>query len=317
MPKRKRKFREEKDPFDDSDEENLEASQQDSTDSAIELTLASGEPKSKKVALTELSRGLNLPTLAKHPRLDECRARCAQLETRLTGPRLESLKELMARENSFNPKPSGRAANADADSKEKEFRIRGKCLMETHNGDFSVATLEKDFADFVQYCRQFNAWRVTVKAERSIHGKDKNGNPTSDKVHFHCVLELDRSDKEFNFLPQGEHDHRFRGVVPYFSPTKPRGRRFDQVAKRAHFYAFCSKVGWLRRLSWQRGRGAHGTLLEPYAAFAQYGVQASWADDLWSIGKLSHDDYEFYIEKIKVGFEQRKRNSQAPQPPPF
>ena len=309
MGKRGRKPRRE--VFDDTDDENLSQPSQESPEAAPK------KPKTVRAILTELSQGLGMSLLPEKPKKGELQERCEQLQDQLTGTQLETLTNLMREHDGFKVKPSGRAANADADSKEKEFRIRGKCLMETHNGDFSVATLEKDFADFVQYCRQFNAWRVTVKAERSIHGKDKNGNPTSDKVHFHCVLELDRSDKEFNFLPQGEHDHRFRGVVPYFSPTKPRGRRFDQVAKRAHFYAFCSKVGWLRRLSWQRGRGAHGTLLEPYDAFAQYGVQASWADDLWSIGKLSHDDYEFYIEKIKVGFEQRKRNSQAPQPPPF
>ena len=211
------------------------------------LKVPAEDAKPRKI-LTDLSVGFGLDALSKAPPLAELKQRCAQLETMLTGTKLQKLKDLQAANNNFEKKVSGWAklaaakaaqeeSNAEGQSKKKEFRIRGYAVMETHNGDFNTDNFEAIWDEFIEYCRAQKAWRVTCKAERSVNGKDKNGKSVDDKVHFHCMLEYDpKTDPELDFVVKSpSHTHRFKGALPYFKPTQARGRRWETQVQRGHF----------------------------------------------------------------------------------
>ena len=200
--------------------------------------------KTPRSVLTDLSAGVGLPLLSTKPTKAEMQERCTKLKDLLTEEsKVKELTDLMAEHDSFQMKPSGRLAHAPKageDNAPKEFRIRGHCLMETHNGNFTTATLEEDWLDFVKYAKAQNAWHTTVKAELSVNGKSKDGTPVSNKVHFHVIFEYDPREQGLDFSPKSEsHTHRFRGAVPYFSPTKARGRRWDTQVHRLRCCYLC------------------------------------------------------------------------------
>ena len=205
--------------------------------------------------------------------------------------------------STFEPEQPAQAAEVAEEA--GKFRLRGKSLLLTYNWDF----LNKTFKDGTpcpetpeQLWRVWLVWKREKKAELGVAQSTSTleaslHSPSPDRVHFHWKVNL-REPVDLSSTAV----FAFHGVMPDARPTvvyaalskQGRGANAAEASNRAHFYAWAPKTGTLYR----------GT---NWAPWKKYRVLGKWLDDLWTDGKLDHDNFNALALKVRLGYSNRKR----------
>lgn len=188
------------------------------------------------------------------------------------------------------------------------FRLRGRSFLLTYNWDFFNKPLPDGTAAATSpkaLWRCWKEWKALKKAELSVTQSTSTmerslESSLAGRVHLHWKTNLkDALDNKTRSV------FAFHGVLPNVQPTavaavtmpgkKPRGASFAEASNRAHFYAWAPKLGTLYK----------GTNYQP---FKDYRVLGKWLDDLWTDGKLAHEEYRALALRVRVGYATRIRN---------
>ena len=179
--------------------------------------------------------------------------------------------------------------------------------MLTYNWDFFGKAFPDGTPALKTTQKLWRAWRKWVKKKKKNLGVAKSTSTMEQslhadvegRVHLHWKVDLHsavdlKSKKPFAFngiLPDVRRQWHEQGMAA-------RGVTSQLASNRVHFYCFAPKVGTLyTSTNWW--------------PWKDYRVLGKWLDDLWTDGKLAHDDYHELSMKVRKGHAARKRDLEA------
>ncbi len=171
-------------------------------------------------------------------------------------------------------------------SSARGFRLRGRACLFTYNSpSFVLSSLEPLWESFLQFLQALTLlcqWTATV--EKSLRST------LTDRLHFHVFAEFKKAVDWTSLAPM-----KWEGVLPNAAPAVARGSFQRAVVDRGHFYVWANKVG------------TEKVATSGWEPWLDYRVRGVWLDDLWAHHKITHDVYEDYACKARVGFCGRQR----------